>query len=87
MSGTLYSWIWHGRNYPFSMTVPVTAEIHREGKWFVAFCHEFPEANGQGETQEACIESLKAAIELLLQDRREDARQKLPDGAELVEIR
>ena len=58
------------------MTVPVTAEIHREGKWFVAFCHEFPEANGQGETQEACIESLKAAIELLLQDRREDARQR-----------
>ena len=69
------------------MTVPITAEIHREGKWFVAFCPEFPEANGQGETREECIESLKAAIELLLEDRREDARQKLPADVELVEIR
>ena len=69
------------------MTFSITAQIHREGKWYVAFCPEFPEANGQGETQEECIESLKAAIELLLEDRREDARQKLPAGAELVEIR
>ena len=69
------------------MTVPITAEIHREGKWFVAFCPEFPEANGQGETREECLNSLKAAIELLLEDRREDARQKLPADAELIEIR
>jgi predicted RNase H-like HicB family nuclease len=68
------------------MKLPVTAQIHREGKWFVAFCPEFPEANGQGETQEECVQSLKAAIDLLLQDRREDARQKLPQGAELVEV-
>ena len=68
------------------MTVPVTAHIHREGKWFVAFCPEFPEANGEGETQEECIENLKAAIDLLLEDRREDARQMLPSGGELVEI-
>ena len=68
------------------MKVPVTAEIHREGKWFVAFCPEFPEANGQGETQEECTESLKAAIALLLEDRRQDARQKLPVGAELIEV-
>ena len=68
------------------MTVPVTAHIHREGKRFIAFCPEFPEANGQGETQEECIQSLKAAIDRLLEDRREDARQKLPPGGELVEI-
>ncbi len=76
-----------GENYHYCMTVPITAQIQREGKWFVAFCPEFPEANGQGETQQECIESLKAAIELLLEDRREDARQKLPSGAELIEIR
>ncbi len=66
------------------MTVPITAQIHREGKWFIAFCPEFPEA--KGETQEECIESLKASIQLLLEDRREDARQNLPAGSELVDI-
>jgi predicted RNase H-like HicB family nuclease len=68
------------------MTIPISAQIHREGKWFIAFCPEFPEANGQGETQEQCIESLKDAIELLLEDRREDARQNLPPNSQLVEI-
>jgi predicted RNase H-like HicB family nuclease len=73
--------------YLHDMTIPITAQIQRDGKWIVAFCPEFPEANGQGDTQQAAIESLKAAIELLLEDRREDARRKLPVGAELVEIR
>lgn len=68
------------------MTFPITAQIQREGKWFVAFCPEFPEANGQGETKEECVESLKESIQLLLEDRREDARQNLPTGSELVEI-
>ena len=68
------------------VTIPVNAEIHREGKWFVAFCPEFPEANGQGETQQECIDNLKASFQLLLEDRREDSRQNLPAGSELVEI-
>ena len=68
------------------MTIPINAQIHREGKWFVAFSPEFPEANGQGETQEECIENLKAAIDLLLEDRRQDARENLPAGSELVQI-
>ena len=68
------------------MTIPINAQIHREGKWFIAFSPEFPEANGQGETQEECIENLKEAIELLLEDRRIDARQNLPAGSELLEI-
>ena len=64
------------------MDIPLTAEIHREGKWFVAFCAEFPEANGQGETEPECLRSLRDAIELLLEDRREDARAKAaPDTA------
>ena len=83
----LRAWIFGRGNYLRCMTVPVTAQIHREGKWFVAFSPEFPEANGQGETQDECIQSLKAAIDLLFEDRREDARQKLPAGGELVEIR
>jgi predicted RNase H-like HicB family nuclease len=68
------------------VTIPINAQIHREGKWFVAFSPEFPEANGQGETQAQCIDNLKAAIDLLLEDRREDARQTLPAGSELVQI-
>jgi predicted RNase H-like HicB family nuclease len=68
------------------VTIPITAQIQRDGKWFVAFSPEFPEANGQGETQEECIANLKAAIDLLLEDRREDARRNLPLGSELVQI-
>ena len=68
------------------MDLPITAQLHRDGKWFVAFCPEFPEANGLGESQQECLTSLRSAIELLLEDRREDAKEKLPQGAELVEL-
>ena len=68
------------------MTLDITAQIHREGEWFIAFCPEFPEANGQGKSHEECLRSLKSAIELLLEDRREDARRSLPRGAELVAL-
>ena len=44
------------------MDVPLTAEIHREGDWFVAFCPEVPEANGLGKTREECLASLREAI-------------------------
>jgi len=40
------------------------------GYW--ALCPEIPGANGQGETIEEAKESLKSAIELILEDRRED---------------
>ena len=59
-----------------------TATVQRDGKWFVAFCSEVPEANGQGKTREECLESLAAAIELVLDYRREQALQNVPRGAE-----
>jgi predicted RNase H-like HicB family nuclease len=68
------------------MTLSITAHIYKDGKWYVAFCPEFPEANGQGRTHRACLQSLKTAIDLLLEDRREDALKRLPKGAELVEL-
>ena len=46
------------------------------GYW--AMCPEIPGANGQGETVDEAKESLKAAIELILQDRREDVLRGLP---------
>lgn len=47
------------------------------GYW--AVCPEIPGANGQGETLEQAKESLKQAIELLLDDRRADVFRGLPD--------
>ena len=49
------------------------------GYW--AMCPEIPGANGQGETVDEAKESLKAAIELLLEDRREDVLRGLPADA------
>ena len=59
-----------------------TAVVQRDGKWFIAFCPEVPEANGQGKPREACLESLAAAIELVLDYRREQGLEKAPRGAE-----
>jgi predicted RNase H-like HicB family nuclease len=63
-----------------------TAVIQRDGKWLIASCPEVPEANGQGKTREACLESLAAAIELVLEYRREQALEKAPRGAEETSV-
>ena len=68
------------------MNVPLTAEIHREGEWFVAFCPEMPEANGQGRTQEECVQSLREAILLLLEDRRADSLKQRHEESALLEL-
>jgi len=46
------------------------------GYW--AICPEIPGANGQGESVEEAKESLRGAIELILEDRREDIFRGLP---------
>jgi len=46
---------------------------------FWAICPEIPGANGQGESIEEAKESLREAIELILEDRREDIFRGLPD--------
>jgi predicted RNase H-like HicB family nuclease len=62
-----------------------TAEIHREGEWFIAVCPEVPEANGQGRTKDEALRSLASAIELVFEDRRASARQqRKPDVEEAV---
>jgi predicted RNase H-like HicB family nuclease len=58
-----------------------TAIIERDGDWFVAYCPEIPGANGQGKSKDECIESLRLAIELVLEDRREDALRGVPAEA------
>lgn len=59
-----------------------TAIIERDGEWFIAHCPEIPGANGQGKTKEDCLESLSEAIELILEDRRQDGLRGLPEDAE-----
>jgi predicted RNase H-like HicB family nuclease len=43
-----------------------TTVVEQDGGWFVAFTPEVPGANGQGRTREEAIESLGAAVELIL---------------------
>ncbi len=58
-----------------------TAVIERDDDWFVAWCPEIPGANGQGRTREESLDSLASAIELVLEDRREDALRGVPADA------
>ncbi|NKC16408.1 MAG: type II toxin-antitoxin system HicB family antitoxin [Gammaproteobacteria bacterium] len=49
------------------------------GYW--AICPEISGANGQGKTVEEAKDSLREAIELILDDRREDMLRGLPEDA------
>ncbi len=59
-----------------------TAIVERDEAWFIAYCPEIPGANGQGKSKPEAIKNLSAAIDLILQDRREDAIRGLPADAE-----
>jgi len=50
-----------------------TAIVERDGQWFLAYSPEIPGANGQGKTKAECLKNLSVAIDLLLEDRRENA--------------
>ena len=47
-----------------------TAIIEKDGDWYIAYCAEIPGANGQGKTKEECLDNLREAIELILEDRK-----------------
>ncbi len=59
----------------------LTAVIEREGDWYIGYCPEIPEANGQGRTVEECRQNLAEAVVLVLEDRREDALRGVPEDA------
>jgi predicted RNase H-like HicB family nuclease len=65
-----------------------TAIIERDGAWFIAYCPEIPGANGQGKTKDECLDNLSQAIDLILEDRREDAMRGIPSDAsrEMVSV-
>ena len=58
-----------------------TAVFERDGEWHIAYCPEIPGANGQGGTQDEARDSLRSAIELILEDRLEDGLRGLPEDA------
>lgn len=55
------------------MPIEVTAVVERDGAWHLAYAREIPGANGQGRTPDEALESLREAVALILEDRREDA--------------
>lgn len=59
-----------------------TAVIERDGDWFIAYSPEIAGANGQGRTRQEALDSLAAAISLILEDRREDGLRGVPAEAE-----
>ena len=63
------------------MTNEFNAVYEQDGDWHIGYCLEVPGANGQGKTLEECRESLREAIKLILEDRREDALRGVPSEA------
>jgi predicted RNase H-like HicB family nuclease len=48
---------------------------------FWSYCPEIPGANGQGDTVAEAKDSLRLAVELILEDRRMDMMRGLPSDA------
>lgn len=69
-------------NQEVAMRNEFTALFERDGDWFIAYCPEIPGANGQGRSKAEARESLVDAIELILEDRREDGLRGLPADVE-----
>ena len=59
-----------------------TAVVEQDGDWLVAYCPEIPGANGQGKSRDEALSSLREAIALILDDRREDGLRGVPADAD-----
>ena len=59
-----------------------TAVIERGGEWTIARCLEIPGARGQGKTRSEALDSLTAAIALVLECQRDESLRELPVDAE-----
>jgi len=63
-----------------------TAVFEKGEKYYIGYCVELPEANGQGETLEECKKNLIEAIKLVLEDRKESITKYLDKEAIEEEI-
>ncbi len=59
-----------------------TAIIEQDEGWYIAYSPEIPGANGQGRTKDEALQSLRDAIELILEDRREEGLRGVPPDAD-----
>ena len=62
------------------MEMAFTAVYKKVPEGYIAFVEELPGANSQGETLEEARESLREAVELVLESNRELARQEIGTG-------
>lgn len=60
-----------------------TAVYERDGKWWVGYVEELPGANAQGESLQETRESLREAVELILEANRELTRREF-EGEEVL---
>jgi predicted RNase H-like HicB family nuclease len=58
-----------------------TSIVEHDGEWHIAYSPEIPGANGQGRSEVEALISLKEAIALILEDRREEGLRGVPDTA------
>ena len=58
-----------------------TAVIEQDEGWYVTYCPEVPGANGQGRTKDEAVDSLRSAIDSILQLRREEGLRGVPATA------
>ena len=58
-----------------------TSIVEHDGEWYIAYSPEIPGANGQGRSEVEALISLKEAIALILEDRREEGLRGVPDTA------
>ena len=63
-----------------------TAVVEKAEGWFIAYCPEVSGANGQGRSKDEAIASLREAIALILEDRREDGLRGVPKEAEFETV-
>jgi predicted RNase H-like HicB family nuclease len=65
-----------------------TAIVEQDGPGTLRIVRKCPGANGQGKSREECLASLREAIALILEYRREETLRALPPDAkqELVVV-
>ncbi|RMF38121.1 MAG: type II toxin-antitoxin system HicB family antitoxin [Chloroflexi bacterium] len=63
--------------------IKLTAIYEREGDWWIGYVEELPGANAQGQTLEEVRESLKEAVQLIIEANRELTRRETK-GKEVI---
>jgi predicted RNase H-like HicB family nuclease len=63
-----------------------TAEIQKDGNFWIGWIEEVPGVNSQGNTREELLENLKSALQEALELNREQAQQAAGDHFEEIQI-